>query len=186
MANQVQNQPTAAYWVSLIGGILAVLGSLAFFVWGALALSVDSSYTDYYGYYYSDYPTSPFGLAGGVLIGIGAWVLISSILVIVFARKLKANPMEHSKWGALIVVFSIIGSWSILNLIGGILALVYKPIPAGAPAQYAAPPPQQPYYGPPPQQAAYAPPPQTRVCPQCGTQMQSNVRYCPNCGRQQY
>jgi hypothetical protein len=189
MSNQVQNKPTAAYWLSIIGAIIAILLALAFFFWGALALGVDSSISDYYGDYYGDYTdyyTDAFGLAGGVLIGVGAWILISSILVIVFARKLKANPMEHSKWGALILVFSIIGSWSVLNFIGGILALVYKPIPAGAvpPPQYAAP--QQPYYGPPPQPASYAPPPQARVCPQCGTQMQDNVRFCPNCGRQQY
>ena len=179
MSNQVQNQPTAAYWLSLIGGILAVLGSLAFFAWGAAALSLESSMSDLYGYY-SDYYTGAFGLAGGVLIGIGAWILISSILVIVFARKLKANPMEHGKWGLLILVFSLIGSWSILNFIGGILAITYKPIPAGAPMQYA---PQQPYYGPPPQPAAYQQPMAT-TCPQCGTQVQPGVRFCPNCGRQ--
>jgi hypothetical protein len=181
MANQVQNQPTAAYWLSLIGGILAILESLVFFFWGVAALGLDSSIGDYYGY--GDYYyTGALGLAGGVLIGIGAWILISSILVVVFARKLKANPLAHGKWGALILIFSLIGSWSILNFIGGILAIVYKPIPVGAAPQYA---PQQPYYGPPPQQAAYQPP-QTRVCPQCGTQMQPNVRFCPNCGKQQY
>ncbi len=177
MANQVQNQPTAAYWLSLIGGILAVLGSLAFFAYGAIALSAESYVSDYYGYY-SGYSTGLFGLAGGILIGIGAWVLICSILVIVFARKLKANPMAHGKYGALILVFSLIGSWSILNFIGGILALVYKPIPAGgAPQQYYAPP-QQAYQAPPPQQA--------HPCPQCGTMVQPGVRFCPNCGRQQY
>ncbi|HSV50244.1 MAG TPA: zinc ribbon domain-containing protein [Candidatus Acidoferrales bacterium] len=178
MANQVQNQPTAAYWLSLIGGILAVLGSLAFFVYGAIALSAESLLSGY-GYYgdYTGYSSSAFGLAGGILIAIGVWMLICSILVIVFARKLKANPMAHGKYGKLILVFSLIGSWSILNFIGGILAITYKPIPAGAaPQQYYAPPPQQQYQA----------PPQTRVCPQCGTQMQANVRYCPNCGRQQY
>ncbi|NLF88058.1 zinc ribbon domain-containing protein [Candidatus Bathyarchaeota archaeon] len=93
--------------------------------------------------------------------------------------------MESKKWGILILIFSIIGVGGLLGLIGGILALVYKPIPAGQTQQYAAPPPQQPYYGPPPQQA-YQAPPQARVCPQCGTQMQANVRFCPSCGRQQY
>jgi hypothetical protein len=167
MANQVQNQPSAAYWLSLIGGILAVLGAIAFLVWGGLAFAAYNSFADYYTGYYGDYytgdVTGAFGLAWTFLIGIGIWMLICSILVIVFARKLKARPMEHSKWGILIIVFSIIGSWSILNFIGGILALVYKPIPGGA-----------------------APQQQAHPCPQCGTMVQPGVRFCPNCGRQQY
>jgi hypothetical protein len=183
MANQVQNQPTAAYWLSLIGGIFGILESFWFIFSGALAYSAYSSIGDYYSgygdYYTGDY-SGLFGLAWTIMFGIGLWILISSVLVIVFARKLKARPMEHGKWGILIIVFSLIGSWSILNFIGGILAVVYKPIPAGQ--QYA---PQQPYYGPPPQQP-YQQTPQTQACPQCGTQMQANVRYCPNCGRQQY
>jgi hypothetical protein len=115
-------------------------------------------------------------------------MLITSILIIVFAGKLKANPLEHSKWGALILIFSIIGVGGLLGLIGGILALVYKPILVGAQPQYGAP---QQQYGPPPQ--SYGPPPQqqygqqqpiTRICPNCGRVVQENLRFCPNCGKQ--
>ncbi len=171
--NQVQNKPTAAYVLSLLGGIIGLLISLAFIGLGALAYSAFSSYTDYYGF--AD--LGAFGWGWGTLIGVGAWMLITSILVIVFAGKLKANPLEHSKWGALILVFSIIGVGGLLGFIGGILALVYKPILVGA----------QPQYGPPQQQ--YAPPPQqpaTNVCPQCGRIVQANERFCPNCGKQLY
>ena len=37
MSNQVQNQPTAAYWLSIIGSIIGILGSLALFALGAIA-----------------------------------------------------------------------------------------------------------------------------------------------------
>jgi hypothetical protein len=171
--NQVQNKPTAAYVLSLLGGIIGLLISLAFIGLGALAYSAFSSYTDYYSF--AD--LGAFGWGWGTLIGVGAWMLITSILVIVFAGKLKANPLEHSKWGALILIFSIIGVGGLLGFIGGILALVYKPILVGA----------QPQYGPPQQQ--YAPPPQqpaTNVCPQCGRIVQANERFCPNCGKQLY
>jgi membrane protease YdiL (CAAX protease family) len=174
MANQVQNKPTAAYVLSLIGGIIGLIASIfVMFVWGILGWLTASAYE--FG----------FDFTGIFLIWtvFGVWMLVTSVLVIVFARRLNANPMEHSKYGAYILIFSIIGVGGLLGLIGGILALVYKPIPAGATPQY---PPQQQYYGPQPQPAAYQPPPQTRVCPQCGTQMQANVRFCPNCGRQQY
>lgn len=182
MANQVQNQPTAAYWLSMIGGIIGILASVAFFALGALAYSTVSSLADYYGDYGYGYDygaaTSALGWGFTLYFAIGAWCLISSILVIVFAKKLKANPMQHSKWGILILIFSIIGFGTLLGFIGGILALVYKPIPAGAA-------PQQ-YYAPPPQQAYQAPPQQAHPCPQCGTMVQPGVRFCPNCGRQQY
>jgi hypothetical protein len=168
--NQVQNQPTAAYWLSIIGGILGLLGGLLLIVVGAVAGAV----------------TLGFGFA--VIGGIGIWITICSAVVIYSASRLKAEPMQHSKWGAIILVFSIIGGWSILDFIGGILALVYKPVPVGEQPQYGAP---QQQYGPPPQ--SYGPPPQqqwgqqqpiTRICPQCGRMIQENIKFCPNCGKQ--
>lgn len=181
---QVQNKPTAAYILSLLGGILGLLVSLAFIIFGVLAYIALSSID----YYYGATVDVPFGWGGATLVGFGAWMLITSVLVIVFARKLNANPMEHTKWGALILVFSIIGVGGLLAFIGGILALFYKPILVGAQPQYA---PQQ-QYGPPPQN--YAPPPQqqwgqpqqsiTRICPNCGRVVQENLKFCPNCGKQ--
>ena len=38
--NQVQNQPTAAYWLSMIGGILGALGALVLIGFGALVGAV--------------------------------------------------------------------------------------------------------------------------------------------------
>jgi MFS family permease len=162
MANQAQNQPTAAYWLSMIGaliGLLAALSVLAFSVFvGAFTLGI--------GFVIS----APFGI----------WMLITSLLMMYFAGKLRSEPKEHTKWGILIIVFAVIGVGTVLGLIGGILALVYNPNPPAAP-QYT---PQQQYYGPPPQPAAYQQP--TNFCPQCGTQLPANAHFCPNCGRQQY
>jgi len=169
MSNQqVQNQPTAAYILSMIGGILGLIGGLFVVAVGA----VMGVFT--------------FGLGFAVVGGIGLWITVCSIIVIVAASKLKSEPMEHTKWGAIILVFSIIGGWSILDFIGGILALVYNPIPVG----------QSPYgYGPPPAQA-YGQQPQyyqpqsptqqtvTRICPNCGRVVAENVKFCPYCGKQ--
>jgi hypothetical protein len=152
MTNQVENKPTAAYILSLLGGIFALLGGLFLIGVGAVVGVIT------------------FGLGFAVVGGLGLWITICSIIVIVAASKLKSEPLEHSKWGAIILVFSIIGAWSILDFIGGILALVYKPVIAGAPQQ---PPPQA--YG--PQQ------PITRICPQCGRVVNENVKFCPNCGK---
>jgi hypothetical protein len=187
MSNQVQNKPTAAYILSLLGGIFGLLGSLAFIAFGALAYLALSSFTDIYGYYTGT--GGLFGWGWATLIGFGAWMLITSILIIVFAGKLKSNPMEHSKWGALILVFSIIGVGGLLAFIGGILALVYKPIPVSGYPQQGYPPQG---YAPQPQYApqGYQQPqsgfqqPITRICPNCGRVVAENLKFCPNCGKQ--
>ena len=186
MSNQqVQNKPTAAYILSLLGGILGLLASLAFLAFGALAyMSYQSYLNDIYSY---DYDLGLFGLGYTYLLGLGIWILITSILIITFAGKLKSHPMEHSKWGALILVFSIIGVGGLLAFIGGILALVYKPILAQQPYGYAPPPTygQQPqYYA--PQQAPAQQGPQriTRICPNCGRVIDENLKFCPHCGKQ--
>lgn len=172
----VQNKPSAAYALSLIGGILGLIASLAFLAFGLMAYMALDSYSYYYGYYGID--VGMFGWGWTTLLGLGAWMLITSILIIVFARRLNANPMEHSKYGALILVFSIIGVGGLLAFIGGILALVYKPIPAGGqPYGYA---PQQPY-APQPQ---YAPQNITRICPKCGRVVNESTKFCPHCGNQ--
>ncbi len=178
---QVQNKPTAAYLLTMIGGIIGLLAAIyVTIVMGLLAyLTIASEIWGYVDY------TFTF-----IWIGLGLWMFITSILLIIFARKLNSDPMQHSKYGMYIIILSILGLGGILGLIGGILALVYKPIPVGATPQYA---PQQPYYGPPPQQTAYQQPQQawpqqqqpiTRICPQCGRVVQENLRFCPNCGKQ--
>ena len=68
-----------------------------------------------------------FGLAG-ILFGVA---------VIVGAVMLHNNPAQHSKWGLLILIFSLLsifgsamagfGIGLILGLIGGILAVTWKP-----------------------------------------------------------
>ncbi len=167
--NQVQNQPTAAYWLSIIGAIIGLLAGIVLIVIGAL-LGVFT-----------------FGIGFIGVAGLGIWMFVASTLVIIFARNLKANPMEHTKWGALILVFSLLGVGGLLGFVGGLLTLIYTPVLVGAPQkQYG--PPRQPYYGPPPQQTSDEPQQQsaTRVCPQCGRIVQANERFCPNCGKQLY
>jgi hypothetical protein len=78
------------------------------------------------------------------------------------------HPGNHTMYGALIVVLAIV-SWItafggffigfLLALIGGILALTYKP---AVPVVW-----QQPVQ---------------RVCPKCGRVVDPNVKFCPACG----
>jgi hypothetical protein len=174
MANQVQNKPTAAYILSLLGGIIGLLVGIGVMALGVLAFMADNITDAELGI------DVGLGWGGTLMLSIGIWGLITSILLIVFAGKLKSNPMQHSKWGALILIFSIIGFGGWLAFIGGILALVYKPIPAAT--QYGAPTQQYATSPPPPPQ--YAAQPITRFCPGCGRVVNENVKFCPSCGKQ--
>ncbi len=101
-------------------------------------------------------------------------ILIMPLHGVLTCGKTDAG-MEHTKWGIIIIVFSILGGGTILGLIGGILALVYSPRPVGS-APNAQP--YSPYSQPAPQQ------PITRICPQCGRVLDEDVKFCPHCGRQ--
>lgn len=78
--NQVQNPPSAAYWLSMIGGVLALLGGLLLIGAGAVA------------------GVFTFGFGFAVIGGLGVWITICSLAVIIAASKLKSDPFEHSKW----------------------------------------------------------------------------------------
>jgi hypothetical protein len=136
--NQIQSKPTAAYYISLIGGILGLIVGL---------------FT--------------------ILAVIGIWISIASIIIIVASQKLMREPTQHTSWGIIILVFSIITPGNILGIIGGILALVFNPAPVGTV------PPAQPY-------APYGQPqkPITRVCPQCGFVLDEDAKFCTHCGKQ--
>jgi len=145
----VEEEPTAAYVLSLIGGTLGlIIGFILIIIAGSLA-----------GLSYSGPPAALFG-------GIGLWSIITAIIVIISAYNLHSDPWEHTKWCVIILVFSVIGLGTILGLIGGILAIVYKPEESES----------VPYH--PPTEAM------KRFCPKCGRLLNERTRFCPYCGNE--
>ena len=120
-------KPTAAFVLSLIGGIFVMIG-------GLVISPIGAAFTFF-----------AFGV--GAVLGIGG--IIFGILIIVFASLLNAHPEQHVTYGILILVFSII-SWFgafggffigfLLGLIGGILAITWKPFPESPPQVAQTPP----------------------------------------------
>jgi len=129
-------RPRAAFVLSLIAGIFILLGGVV--------RSLVSSYLRY----------SWFGMVGryrgwGGMIGypgfraigtglgiVGILGLIFGAIVIISAVMLIQRPQEHSTWGILIVIFSVLSIFGamggldvglILGLIGGVLALTWHP-----------------------------------------------------------
>ncbi len=158
--------PTTGFVLSLIGGIFVLLGGLA------LA--------------YVETVLASFGF-GFILGGLAIVGLLVGVLIIVFAILLYVKPELKVAWGALIIVLSIV-SWPfalggffvgfLLALIGGILAIVYKP-PMVAPMM-GQPMMGQPMMGQPMMGQPMAAP---MACPACGGQVNPQTRTCMSCGR---
>jgi hypothetical protein len=116
-------KPTAAYALSLIGGILILIGGIGHAFLGAICGSLVSMI-----------PGAES--AGGVIFLYMSLGLICGIIVIIGAVMInKAEPAKVKTGSVLVLVFSIISIISgggfyigtILGIVGGILGLVWKP-----------------------------------------------------------
>jgi MFS family permease len=149
-----QEKPTAAFILSLIGGIIGLVATLY--------LTLVYASTPWY-----------FGSLFPVLV---FWIGSCSLIVIIGAIMMYMHPEDSKKWGIIVLIFSIIGLGSILGLIGGVLAIVWKPSTLQPQFQ---PSPLYAY----PQSMQY-PQPAIRICPQCGRVLSLEVKFCPYCGKQ--
>lgn len=129
-------RPTAAFLLSLVGGIFILLGGGVMSMFGPFGFGgMMGGYRGMMGNGYSGYG---YGMMGGLGLGMfGILGLIFGVIVIISAFMLNSKPLEHSTWGTLIVIFSVLsifggmmggfGIGLILGLIGGILGITWKP-----------------------------------------------------------
>jgi len=130
----VEEKPTAAFVLSLLAGILIVVGAGTSMIW-----------------FWSGGPTwggvrGMMGMMGGMMtvmgfggfgffLGMGALGLVSGIIVLLGAVMLHSQPHQAYTWGIIILVFSVLSLFgmggfivgSILGVVGGALALIWKP-----------------------------------------------------------
>jgi len=131
-------KPTAAFVLSLIGGIFILLGAIVVMV----IMSAIGSFM-------------VIGGSADVLVIYGAVGLIFAIIVLVGAVMLWMKPQQHVAWGVIVLLFSLFSIISlggffiglILGLVGGILGIVWKPPAPMAPGMA---PPMMPPSMPPP------------------------------------
>jgi hypothetical protein len=135
-----------AFILSLIGGIFILLGGGMMSMLGSFGYG--GMMNGYWGYGYGGYGgmmgrlwSSPwFGTMGGYGFGFGLFGIADILfgtIVIASAIMLYSHPNDHSKWGILILVFSMLsilgsgmecfGVGLILGVLGGIFALTWKP-----------------------------------------------------------
>jgi len=135
-------KPTVAFILSLLGGIFLLLrGGIVFMTrwygfggmmngywgWGGMMGGYDWGYGP------------GVGMMGAYSFGrmLGIVGMLFGVVVIIGAFMLYNNPSQHTTWGLVIVIFSALsiiggamaglGIGFVLGLIGGILALTWKP-----------------------------------------------------------
>ena len=156
-----EEKPTVAFVLSLIGGIFILLGGGMMSMFSPYGLGgmmrgysgyggMMNGYSGYggsggngwYGGMMGRYLSSPgFGMMGGYGYGLGGIfglaAIVFGIVVVVSAVMLYNKPIEHSKWGLLILIFSVLSVFGsamagfavglILGVLGGIFGLTWKP-----------------------------------------------------------
>ena len=124
---------TTAIIISLVAGILIILGSIYTAMWGMMGGG--------YGWMMGGLGGMMGQPAYGAMAGVWILGLISGIIVLISAIMLKIRPGEGTRglracciaWGSMILVFSIVSLFggsmggfligAILGIIGGALAL---------------------------------------------------------------
>jgi len=132
-------KPTAAFVLSLVAGALIVIGRsmmsmMSSFWFGGMM-------SGYRGWGMMGYPGyQGYGMMSGLGYGFGIMSILGmafGVVVIISAIMLNRKPQEHTTWGTLIIIFSALsifggamgglGVGLILGLIGGVLAVTWKP-----------------------------------------------------------
>lgn len=132
-------KPGTAFVLSLIGGIFILLGGGAMTMLGSWMGNYGYGMMGGYGGWGGRMGPG-FGMMEGLGYGfgfLGVLGLIFGLIVIISALMLNNKPEQHSTWGTLIIVFSVLsifgsamggfGIGLILGLIGGILGVTWKP-----------------------------------------------------------
>ena len=127
-----EERPTAAFILSLVAGVFIILGGgmMSLFGYGFMGMmGRNGSWGGMMG--------RGFGMMGFAFGMMGFLGLIFGVIVIISALMLNSKPQEHTTWGTLILIFSVIslfgsamggfGIGLILGIIGGILAITWKP-----------------------------------------------------------
>jgi hypothetical protein len=135
-AQETNEEANAAFLLSLIGGVLILIGSLV-----VLGLGISGAF----GVGYMGSMMGPMmGMRGGfgpawvfsgvLIIAVSVIGIASAVIVIYGAFSIRDKPAARTTWGALILAFSLISLLSmggflvgaVLGILGGILAMVSR------------------------------------------------------------
>jgi len=163
------DKPTAAMVLSLIGGLFVIFGGAAL----AFAGSIIGSFN-----------VTGAASASNTVLALGVVGVIMGIIMVVGGFMMYSKPTSAKMWGVIVLILSII-SWVtaiggffigfLLGLIGGILALTFKPS-------------MTPGAMPPPMMSSSTPMGSAPMgsmgmtCKNCGASIPAGATRCPSCG----
>jgi len=163
------DKPTAAMVLSLIGGLFVIFGGAAL----AFAGSIIGSFN-----------VTGAASASNTVLALGIVGVIMGIIMVVGGFMMYSKPTSAKMWGVIVLILAII-SWVtaiggffigfLLGLIGGILALTFKPTMA-------------PGAMPPPMMSSSMPMGSAPMgsmgmtCKNCGASIPAGATRCPSCG----
>ncbi|HEV2121003.1 MAG TPA: zinc ribbon domain-containing protein [Candidatus Bathyarchaeia archaeon] len=165
----MSDKPTAAMVLSLIGGIFVIIGGAFIAFVGSLIGSLN---------------IAGASSASNTALALGVVGIIMGLIMIVGAFMMYSKPTSTKMWGVIVLILSIV-SWVtavgglfigfLLGLIGGILALTFKPTMA-------------PGAMPPPMMSSSMPMGSAPMgsmgmtCKNCGASIPAGATRCPSCG----
>jgi hypothetical protein len=131
-----KESPFVAYVLSLIGGVLillgAVVGSFVTPIWYGGMMGRGWMMGGQSGWMMDN-----FGALSPLSLGFMVVSFVTGVLVIVGAVMMTAHPEQHMIWGTIVLIFSIvsfigfgIGGFvlgALLGIAGGVLALSWRP-----------------------------------------------------------
>ncbi len=131
---RTEEKPTAAFILSSLAGVFILLGGGTITMIGSWL--GNSGMMGQYGRWGGMMGTD-FGMMRFAFGAMGVLGIIFGAVVIISALMLNNKPEQHQTWRSLIVLFSVLsifgsamggfGIGLILGLIGGILAITWKP-----------------------------------------------------------
>lgn len=152
--------PTGPFVLSLVSGVLIILGAL-------MPLVFMGSYRDMGGMMGDSRPDGVLNtdsLSFHILgVGVGVAVLVGAFM-------LNSRPSQHATWGALVLIFAALspfgamggfGIGMLAGLIGGAWAIAWRPSSSKPPI-----------------------PTEGRFCTECGRSILVDSRFCSYCGHQ--
>jgi hypothetical protein len=115
---------TTAFVLSLIGGLVIIIGSAI----GAFLSTLGSPYGMHYGMGQGMMGGYWFGYGSGWMLGLILASLVCGMLVVFGAIMMNARPAKHITWGIIVLIFSIasfigMGGYfvgAILGIAGGV------------------------------------------------------------------
>jgi len=163
------DKPTAAMVLSLIGGLFVIFGGVTLAFVGSI---------------FSGLNVSGAASASNAVLALGVVGIIMGLVMVVGGFMMYSKPTSTKMWGVIVLILAII-SWVtaiggffigfLLGLIGGILALTFKPTMA-------------PGAMPPPMMSSSMPMGSAPMgsmgmtCKNCGASIPAGATRCPSCG----